>query len=167
MKLTWCLALPVNTCDEEAEAIVKQKIHRWEKDTLCRNVNVLDSFRNVLNKQEIDKAINGLKNKPLFSDSTVEGLPKFSDMVDQLPYIFKNVAYPFSYRVLNNAVHLDVTSLSEDYISKVNNVSKADSDFIIKQCLYHALHINATIRMNYKIDVSAIEQEHHNLMNKI
>ncbi len=168
VKLNWCLVVPDNIRYKKSQTIVKQKIRRWEKDTLCRNIEALGKFRDAVDgsvRQEIGEAIEKLKQEPLFTDSTVKRLPKFMHIIGQLPDMFKNEVYPLLYLSFNNAVHLDVTSLVDDYMSKSGKQSGPDSTILAKYCVAHAFHVNSTIRKNYKIDISDIKQEYHDIMN--
>jgi len=171
VKLNWCLAVSDDIDDKNADIVVERKIRRWEKDTLCRNVEALEKFRDATDKadrQVIEKAISKLRDKPLFSDPTVKRLPNFTtNMIGQLPGIFKNGVYPILYLQFNNAVHLDVTSLVDAYIAKNVKEYGNDSKVFFEYCAAHALYINSTIRMNYGIDVSAIKQEYHNVINTL
>jgi hypothetical protein len=79
--------------------------------------------------------------------------------------MFKNEVYPLLYLQFNNAVHLDVTSLVDDYMSKSGTRPENDSTTLTEYCVAHAFHVNSSIRMNYKIAVSAIKQEYHDVMD--
>jgi len=169
MKLFWCLNVPDDTNDQDANALVERKIHQWEKDTLCRNVKTLEEFRDAADgsdKQEIAEGIDNLKSKPLFSDESVKKLPPFKNLIDFLPTPVKKEVYPLLYLQFNNAVHLDVTSLFNGYKEKKGEQARYNPD-ILKYCLAHALHINGAIRKNYKIDVSDIKQEYHAVMKTL
>lgn len=170
MKLFWCLRVPDGTNDKDAETVVKQKICRWEKDTLCRNVKILEEFQDAADRsvgQEIGKAMEDLKRVPLFSDKTVKQLPPFKDLVGQLPSLFRSEVYPLLYLRFNSAVHPDVTSLVDNYIAKNSGQSGFDPTTLIPYCLAHAFHINGAIRRNYKINISDIKQEYQAVMKTL
>ncbi len=170
VKLNWCLSVPDNIYDDKDDQIVKDKIRRWEKDTLCNNIEALEKFRNVADEatnQKINQEIEKLKREPLFDNERIKRLPKFRDIADQLPNIFKNEVYPLLYLQFNNAIHLDVTSLVDTYKTKNKKEPKADLRILFEYCVTHALHINAVIRMNYGIDISAVKQEFHNIIRDL
>ncbi len=167
MKLFWCLRVPDGTDDKGADAIVKRRIRCWEKDTLCGNVEILEAFRDAANgavRAEIEKALKNLRGEPLFSDMSVKQLPPFKNLVAQLPDICKDEVYPLLYLQFNNAVHLDVTSLVENYMPKVAGQSGHDSSKNLEHyCVINAFHINGVIRRNYGIDIGDIKQEFYSI----
>jgi len=167
VKLNWCLSVPDNISNGKDDQIVKDKIRRWEKDTLCNNIEALEKFRNAVDEatnQKIKQEIEKLKLEPLFNNEKIKRLPRFRDITDQLPDIFRNEVYPLLYLQFNNAIHLDVTSLVDTYKVKNQKEPKADLRILFEYCVTHALHINTVIRMNYGIDVSAVRQEFNNII---
>ncbi|MGB2865158.1 MAG: DUF5677 domain-containing protein [Sedimentisphaerales bacterium] len=170
IKLCWCLSVSDNISDAKDDHIVKAKIQRWEKDTLCNNIKILEKFSDVVDEitsKKFKKEIAKLKQEPLFSNGKIKRLPALKDIAGQLPEIFKNEVYPRFYIKFNNAIHLDVTSLVDTYKTKNKKISKNVFNDLIEDCMTLALQINAVIRMNYEIDISSIKQEFHNIIKDL
>ena len=170
IKLFWCLNVPDKTDNKEADKIVEQKIRRWEKDTLCSIVKCLKELKSAAdepNSDNIEQEINRLESESLFSDSTVKCLPPFANLVGELPDLFRNKLHPRLYLQFNNAVHLDVKSLVDNYKSKHGGKSVPDSNVLIKCCVTYTLYINCAVRMHYDVDVNGIKQEYHTVMKTL
>lgn len=169
VKLSWCLTVP-DKQNENEEEIVKEKIRRWEKYTLCNNVRILEKFNQIASgddKRKIQDSIDKLKNQPLFSNETIKEIPKFVDLIKQLPDLFKSEVYTLLYLQFNNAIHLDVTSLVDSYLNqnKIRQQHVSRSANLRKYCIAHAFHINSLIRLNYKCESEEIKTEYHKIMN--
>ena len=165
VKLSWCLTVP-DKQNENEEEIVKDKIRRWEKYTLCNNVQILEKFNQIASgddKRKIQDSIDKLKNEPLFSNKTIKEMPKFVGLIKQLPDLFKSEVYTLLYLQFNNAIHLDVTSLIDFYLNQ-NNIREQHVSRIAN-CIAHAFHINSLIRLNYKCETQEIKTEYHKIMN--
>jgi hypothetical protein len=162
-KLYWCRIFSSGINNKDAEASIKSKIQCWEKDTLCQNVSILEQFRDAADgpdKQEIEKEENKWKEKPLFFDSAVKRLPPFKNMVGQLPNIFRKALYGRFYLQFNNAVHLDIASMTGGQVVY-------DSTDITKYCVTFALYITCVVRKHYNVCVSTIQQECDTIMKNL
>jgi len=169
VKLSWCLTVPYKQNEDEEET-VKEKIRRWEKYTLCNNIRILEKFREVTSgddKKKIQDSIDKLKTEQLFSDKGTKEMPKFLDLIKQLPDLFKNEVYPLLYLQFNNAIHLDVTSLVDLYLNqdKMRDRHMSRAANLTECCIAHAFHINSLIRLNYKCETEEIKIEYHKIMN--
>jgi hypothetical protein len=170
MKLFWCLRVPDKTDNKEADKIIEHKSRRWEKDTLCRIVRYLKELKKTAdapNGDYIEQEISRLESETLFSDSTVECLPQFANLVGELPDLIRNELHPMLYLQFNNAVHLDVKSLVSNYKSKHGGKSVPDSNVLIKYCLTLALYVNWAVRKHYDVDISVIMKEYHTVMETL
>lgn len=170
IKLCWCLSVPDNISEAEDNHIAEIKIKRWEKDTLYNNIKILEKFSEVVGEKtskKFKKEIAKLKKEPLFSDRKIKKLPTLKDIAGQLPEIFKNEVYPRFYIKFNNAIHLDVTSLVDTYETNNKQISKSVLNDLIEDCITLALQTNAVIRMNYKIEISSIKHEFHNIIKDL
>jgi len=170
MKLFWCLSVPGKTDNKEVDKIVEQKIRRWEKDTLCSVMKYLKELKNTADKPNVDyieQEINRLKKELLSSDPTVKCLPPFANLVGELPDLIRKELHPRLYLKFNNAVHLDVKSLVENYKSKSSGRSVSDLNALIKCCVILVLYINWAVRKNYDVDVNGIKQEYHAVMETL
>ncbi len=168
VKLSWCLGVTDGPFTEEESEVVEQKIKQWEKDTLCRNIKNLKKFKEAAAavsdknlEEEIDSGIRKLKQEPLLGNNEVKRMPKFFDVIKEMPKIFETEVYPLLYLQFNNAVHMDVTSLVGFYTGEDKN----NKDDLIRYCVGHAFHINSVICMNYDIDINSLEDEYRRIEN--
>ena len=171
VKLSWCLHIPDDVdLDFSEDKLVARKIRRWEKDTLYRNVKILEGFRGTMpvgDKSWLEENIDKLKQEPLFSDHAVKNLPPLTELIHQLPEEYGKEGHPFLYLQFNSAVHLDVQSLVDNYPGLMGKVKASDLDALRTYCVINAFWVNATIRLNYGQDITRLKNDYDEVVSSL
>lgn len=112
-KLAWCLVSP-KTKAKRRERVVEKKINQWEKNTLWKNVKILQEFRSIVPKtqlQDIEEAIERKRHK--MDKLHCSRMPKTIEIFNKIGKNWRNGIYPRGFLQFNNAVHIDLGSLAE------------------------------------------------------
>jgi hypothetical protein len=147
--LMWCLRCLDDTDEEENRKMVDEKIRRWEKSTLAQNIKVLKEWKRVNpGNDKIDGQIKELEKKKK-NMNAIKEMPKYPQLLNNLPDNFGRGISLKLYKDFNKAVHLDTNSLGEIYLHKNKaNVNNSDISKLKDYCLLLAKNITGVIAIN-------------------
>jgi len=94
--------------------------------------------------------------------SNVKSFPNLTEIFKQLGDSYYKEIRPTFYSIFNNAVHLDLASMSAIYGSLPQG-----RDILQTYCVAFAYNINSLIRLKYELDTYQIKKEYDQLMKII
>ena len=86
-------------------------------------------------------------------------MPNLVQMFEVLPEPFKSEMYPILYAGFNDAIHIDLKSMTSIYRGR-----EGGSAGLEKYCAAYAFNINSLVRLNYDLKIDEIKKEYHKIM---
>jgi len=163
-KLAWCLRCPNEFPD--SDEIVEEKIRRWSKSSVKERVKILKDFEQFWPPD----AIHELKTRcedfeKLLKDlDDDKELPKFKQLVEQLPGDEVLELYTRCYSKFNDAVHLDISSLGDRVKEDGRKLfvgfdSEEPVEDLIHYCVLIERIIFFLVRSNYNWDTKELMKD--------
>ncbi len=163
-KLTWSL-VGCNDKNNTSEAI-EERIQRWRKSACSEGIKLFEGSKAVMrpeDKEVHERTLSELKQHyEELEKSNVKSFPNLTEIFKQLGDSYYKEIRPTFYSIFNNAVHLDLASMSAIYGSLPQG-----RDILQTYCVAFAYNINSLIRLKYELDTYQIKKEYDQLMKII
>ncbi len=167
-RLAWCLMAPIDK-KKRSEKQISKKIDQWMKYSEMKSLRILEEFRKFAAEEQradLEEAIE--EKRAVLREIHCQQMPRTIQVFNKLPSHWRRRVYPRGYMQFNNAVHIDLTSLSQR-LTRDGEMMMVDFDStesveeLAGYALSFAFSIISLIREYFGWDTSQMEREFHEM----
>jgi len=160
VKLTWILRVADDESEQTAEDGVRERIERWLKSTYSQGIKLAENFMDAVAVDEREQLERDAKNLIILKEKIpFNEMPNLVQLFEGLPEPFKSEMYPILYDRFNDAIHVDLKSMTSIYRGRQGGSAELE-----KYCAAYAFNINSLVRLNYDLKIDEIKEEYHKIM---